>query len=446
MKHLFAVLTVAALALPGPARTQAAAPADSGPPTRTTFVRLTNNANAILVEPVTPVPGRSRIALIATHPDNVNNFNNFTARELPRYGYRTLMLNYYGREQTWDEFIAPIAAAISTLRAIPGVEKVVFIGHSSGGTVLSAYQDIAENGPKTCQRAELAYKCQGKDLENLPKADGIIVPESYAGAAERTLALNPAVDDRHPRKPNPALDMFSPANGYDPATHSGRYSSEFRRKYFAAQVARANRLIDAARARLASIEAGQGDYKDDEPFVVPGQDLVVQGARPDLADVRLMSKTHAPHLLLKSDGSKSSQIIPLVMTPRVRPEDQGLLFATTLNTTVRHYLAVEALRLGPDYAMTEDNVTGVQWRSTTNSLPGNLEGIHVPTLVMSATCAARLVFSEIAFDHSAAKDKELVGVEGAGHTFQPCRPEYGDTFRRTFDYIDGWLTRPGRFD
>jgi hypothetical protein len=53
------------------------------------------------------------------------------------------------------------------------------------------------------------------------------------------------------------------------------------------------------------------------------------------------------------------------------------------------------------------------------------EGIHVPTLVLSGTCAQHLVFLEIAYDRSVAKDKELVGVEGADHWFVPCKPEYG---------------------
>jgi hypothetical protein len=31
------------------------------------------------------------------------------------------------------------------------------------------------------------------------------------------------------------------------------------------------------------------------------------------------------------------------------------------------------------------------------------------------------------------------------HGCRPCKPEYGDTFTRAFDYVDAWLTKPGRF-
>jgi hypothetical protein len=259
------------------------------------------------------------------------------------------------------------------------------------------------------------------------------------------IAVNPAVDSRRPREVNPELDMFSPRNGYNPETRSGTYSDAFLQKYMTAQGARANQLIDEALARLAKIEKGEGDYKDDEPFVVPGFSLHLNGARLDLADLRFLSKTHAPHLLLKADGTSPTQVVSLVMSPQARPQDEGLLYETTFNATVRHYLSFQALRTTADYALKENTITGVQWRSTPNSVPGNLEGISVPTLVMAATCTAHLVVSEIAYDRSAAKDKEFVGVEGANHNFQPCRPEYGDTFKRTFDYVDRWLMKPGRF-
>ena len=115
------------------------------------------------------------------------------------------------------------------------------------------------------------------------------------------------------------------------------------------------------------------------------------------------------------------------------------------NTTVREFLAQSAIRIGKDFAFTEDDIVGVDWKSAMNSTPGNAEGITVPTLVMAMTCHYLMVPDEIIYDHLAAKDKELVMVEGATHGFAPCRPEFGDTARRTFDYVDTWLKQPGRF-
>ena len=445
MRKFLGIFASAAACLPMAAWAQFSAAPAGGPPTRTTFVPLANNANAILVEPVTADPAKNHIVVLVTHPERINTFNYFIGRELPKRGYRTLMLNYFGEEQTYDEFYTPIAAAIKALRATPGVQKIVLAGHSTGGPELTAYQDVAENGPKACQGAERIYKCRLKTLENLPKADGVMLIDSNAGAPERTISLNPAVDAHHPRQRNASLDLFDPKNGFNPEKKSATYSPEFLKKFFAAQGARANQLIDEAQARLLYIEQGKGEFRDDEPFMVAGTSLHVNGARPELADTRLLSRTHAPHLLLKADGSKLVQIIPSVMAPQAAPADNDLLFQTALNRTVRHYLSFQALRVGPDYRMTEDNITGIQWRSTANSIVGNLEGVHVPTLVMSATCAPHLVFLELAYDHSAAADKEFVGVEGANHGFAPCRPEFGDPFRRAFDHIEGWLGKAGRF-
>jgi pimeloyl-ACP methyl ester carboxylesterase len=414
-----------------------------GPPLKTTFVRLQGMANAVLVEPVTSNE-KSHIAVLITHPERANNFNYFIGLELPKYGYRAMMLNYYGKEQTYYEFLQPIAAAIKALHAIPGVDKVVLVGHSSGGAELSSYQDVAENGPSACQGADRVYKCQAKGLDNLPKADGMMLLDANTGAPDKTMALNPAVDEFHPRQVDPALDMYDPKNGYDPATHSATYSQEFLNKFFAAQGAKANRVIDEALDRLAKIEKSDGEYKDDEPFVVAGAGVNASGARLELADIRLMARTHAPHPLLMPDGTKVVQVIARTMAPEATPYND-LLSQTTQDVTVRHYLSFQAMPTTPDYRMTEDNLLGVRWRATPNSLQGNLEGIKVPTFIMAATCNSELVLLEISYEHSAAKDKEFVGVEGADHNFQPCKPEYGNTYKHAFDYIDNWLSKPGRF-
>jgi hypothetical protein len=117
----------------------------------------------------------------------------------------------------------------------------------------------------------------------------------------------------------------------------------------------------------------------------------------------------------------------------------------TQNSTVRRFLGMSAIRTQKDFAFTEDDIVGVDWASAMSSTPANVEGITVPTLVMSMTCHYLVVPDEIVFNHLAARDKQFALVEGATHNFTACRPEYGDTAARTFDYVDRWLTQPGRF-
>ena len=417
-----------------------------GPPVKTTFVNLAGNANAIIVEPVTPDLKRGRIAILLTHPEHLNTFNYFIGRELSKRGYRVMMMNYYGPERVYEEFLQPLAAAVKHLRALPGVRKVVLAGHSTGGPVLTFYQNVAEKGPTACQGSGRVYACHGKNLENLPAADGIMLIDSNAGAIERLITLDPSIDSRRPRDHRPELDMFNPLNGFRPEMRSGVYSTEFERNFVEAQAARQTNLIELTSARLAKIEKGEGDYRDDEPFVIPGSSAHTNsGARLDLADGQLLSRTHAPHRLLKADGTTPTQIVPSTRPPRASPDLMDRLDQTTQNVTVRYFLSFLAMRTTADYAITADRITGVEWRSVGNSVPGNVQGIEVPSLFVSATCAPHLVFTETAYDLSAAKDKDFIGVEGGDHDFKPCKPEYGDPAKRAFDYVDGWLTKAGRF-
>lgn len=414
---------------------------------RQIYVRLSNGANGILYAPVTPDPIRGRVAMLIAHPEHANVFNSFPAGPLATRGYRVLAMNYYGPERTYEEFLPPLAAAVQYLRGLPGIEKVVLIGESTGGSELTYYQDVAENGPEeACRGPERIYKCDASRIGHLPPADAVILLDANVGAPVRTLSLDPAVTTRHPGRRDAALDMFDPRNGFDPQTGQGHYSAAFTRRFLAAQGRRDDRVIDRALGRLQEIEQGRGKFRDDGPFLVAGFSVVTNGARLDLADLSLMSRTRQPHLLLESDGRKSRQIISSVRPPMASDKDLDLYDRTTPlgSQTVRHYLSFYALRTTSAYTVTADDVQGVIWRSTPNDAIGNVEGVRVPTLVMAGSCYPHMVLNELVFEHSAAKDKQFVAVEGANHSFQPCLPKYGNTRQRTFDFVDAWLLKPGR--
>src|SRR5262249_11491823 len=155
------------------------------------------------------------------------------------------------------------------------------------------------------------YPCKG-ELTNLAKADGIILDDVHLGESFRFLTyVDPAVsDEAHPLQRNAALDIFAAANGYNPSTKGATYNKAFLKEFFAAQGARNDKLIAAAQARLTAIEKGKGRYKNDEPFDVPEVN-----ARALQSDLNLISKTHAPHPLLKADGTTSNQIVQSVRPP-----------------------------------------------------------------------------------------------------------------------------------
>ncbi len=421
----------------------------SGPAPRSTYVRLggrgEGTSDAVLYEPGTG-SAKNGIALLFGHPSE-SNFNHPSGRELARRGYRILMVNVSDGRSFPDTYAPAYSTALKYLRGLPGVEKVVVITHSGGGHEMAFYQNVAENGPNACSGPEKIYPCRPAVTTGLEKADGLILLDSTLGAFHQMSSVDPAVDSARPRVRVPELDMFDPRNGYDRANRHASYTAEFSRKFYAAQAARNLQLVEQARARLAAIEKGESDYADDEPFVVPGMGINATGARLYQPDGRVVSKTRAPHPLLKADGATPTETVRTVRPPSgARPEDAlGTLGVMTQNSTVRRFLAMSAIRTQKDFAFTEDDIVGVDWKSAMSSAPSNAEGITVPTLVMSMTCHYLIVPNEIIFNHLAARDKQFALVEGATHNFTPCRPEYGDTVARTFDYVDAWLTRPGRF-
>jgi hypothetical protein len=401
--------------------------------------------DGVLYEP-SSASASSRIALLFAHPGE-SNFNHAAGREMARRGYRILMINHEDDLSPADAYAPSTSAALKYLRGLPGVDTIVVITHSGGGHHMAFYQNAAENGPKACAGSEKIYPCRPERVTGLEKPDGLILLDPTLGALHQMSSIDPAVDSAAPRQRKPELDMFDRRNGYDPATRRATYTPEFARTFYAAQAARGTALIEQARTRLSAIEKGNGEYRDDEPFIVPGMGINATGARLYQPDVRIASSTRAPHVVLKADDTRPTEIARSVRpVSGARPDEAlGTLSMMTQNSTVRRFLAVSAIRTGSDFAFTENNIVGVDWTSAMNSTPGNAEGITAPTLVMSMTCHYLMVPDEIIFDHLAAKDKELVLVEGATHGFTPCRPEYGDTMARTFDYVDAWLKQPGRF-
>jgi hypothetical protein len=413
-------------------------------PIRTTYVKL-GSSNAILMEPATPGP-KSHIALVYTYPGTslslsteVNNFNHPSGPQLAGRGYRELLLNHSiaGPKVGYESIAPAIGQAIKYARSLPGVDTVLLLSHSIGGPLAAFYENVAENGPRACQGAGKIYPCRGDLLKDLPKADGVIFTDSHLGEGFRLLTyLDPAVsDEAHPLKRNRAFDIFDVANGYN-GKKGATYSSAFLKNFFAAQAARNEKLISDAKARLTAIENGKGKYKRDEPF-----EVAEANARALQTDTSLISRSRNEHPLLKNDGTTVKQVIRSVRPPMGQEDNIG----NYEQYSVRGFLAGEAVRTTTDYMMTENSITGIDWASSNTSAPSNIEGIKVPVLIMAMTCHYFVVPDEILFDHATSKDKQLVYVEGASHGYTPCRPEYGDTMKRTFDYLDKWLSENNRF-
>lgn len=423
------------------------------------YVHLARGMPALLHEPAVRSE-KSSTGILILHPSADVLLNPSWAEQLAQRGYRVLSANsaynHVGMtsDYDWNELLLQVAKAVEYLRNEPGIEKVILWGNSGGGAMMSAYQNIATNGLAACQGPEKIIKCPDT-LAGLPAADGLILFDPMFGyGAAALLNIDPTiVNEKTTRKLNSKLDMFNPDNGFK-SDGSTQYSDEFMRRYFKAQKKRMDKLIARALVRLEKIEAGKGRFSDDEPFIVPGGAFL--SLKLPAADLRLWSGTRNAYPLLRSDGTVQTQVIKSVRTldPSASSASQGLLRAnggSGMMTTVRRFLSTFATRSTEDYGYTGNTITGIDWNSSYNSLPGSLEGVKTPVLIVGMTGFFLVPGIETAYDHAGSADKTLVFVEGADHHGRPCKAcerapgEFANAVKHSFDYIDGWLSKPERF-
>jgi hypothetical protein len=420
----------------------------------TSFVRLGPGVPGVLYEPVKPGP-KSAIAVFAMHSE-VDYLQFSACTELSKRGYRVLCANNSTHkggidgDLSIDSILLDAKLAVTWLRRYPGVRKVVLLGHSGGGTLMAAYQSIAENGLGACQGPEKIIKCS-VSLAGLPPADGLMLLDSnYGLGAMMLFSLDPAVaDEATGRTLDPALDLFNPNNGFNP--HGSQYSADFIRRFQAAVGQRNNRLLQSALDRLAKIEAGQGAFSDDEPLVVPGGNYLGFNNKLFTQDTHLLAHTHNAWPLLRADGSTVTQIIPSVRVPENVTSNTTSLQQGALRTTVRDYLRTVAVRVSDDFRFDADSIHGVDWSSSYALPAGSVRTVTVPLLTLGMTGHWEYLAAEIIYENARSADKSIAFVEGATHVFTTCTPcektpgQFGDTLKTTYDAVDRWLSQPGRF-
>ena len=325
----------------------------------------TNVVAARLRRPTTDVLGLAHIGVFVMHPYSSYQ-NNGLCNGLAQRGFTVICADsvftgrpddYYGYEQ----HVAAMRAGIHYLRAVtatpdglPAVTKVVVFGHSMGAPMMAFYENVAENGPAVCQGPEKIVPCITTELQNLPKADGVILFDAHLGDGLAVFTyVDPAFADLEkptcpPRKR--AVDMFSPSNGYivDPGgldDNGATYSAKFRRNFLDRQARRNEDLLAKALQLLHDHRLATGnanDMGDDIPFLVPGG----TGARLWQPDVGLLRSTQQPHILLARDGTRPLQVINSVRPPSGNA-DAADCVSSTRQTSLHVWLGAKSLRPVP---------------------------------------------------------------------------------------------------
>jgi pimeloyl-ACP methyl ester carboxylesterase len=435
MRFGFSAMVLGIIALCG------AAHAD---PYKRTYVGVRGAGPMLLYQPVTPGP-KAHVGILVMHPDDsfLEHITILGAKGGPglaSLGYTVLAENSTMSSNDildTDKLMLEVAAGVKALRAVEGVTKVVLMGHSGGGPTMAAYQSIAENGVKICQGPEKIVPCPD-NLAGLPAADGVILMDSSLGFGGITLTtLDPSVTNEQATKLDPKLNLFNPANGFHGPT-GGTYSPAFVQAYAAAQGKRMNALIDKALARLKVINAGQGKYANDEPFDIPGASL----GNPQLwsLDVTIGARTHDPHVLVKADGTKVTQIVQSVRTPYRLEASPVPRTNAGYVTTVKRFLSTWAVRALPDYGYGADSIRGIDYKSSYTSVPSAVASIKAPLLIVGMGAGQLIVSGETIYNNAASADKSLVFIEGATHGSMPIDEKYGNTTTATVNTFSDWIS------
>ncbi|MFV9634898.1 alpha/beta hydrolase [Mycobacterium neumannii] len=202
---------------------------------------------------------KPKVAMIATHYQ-IDFSEHYLADYMATRGIGFLGWNtrYRGFESSFllDHALVDIGVGVRWLREVQGVETIVLLGNSGGGSLMAAYQAQAVDPHVT----PLLGMRPAAGLTDLPAADGYVSTAAHPGRPDVLTAWMDAavVDETDAVASDPDLDLFDESNGPP-------FSAEFVERYRAAQIARNDAITDWAEAELQHVRtAGFSD----RPFTV----------------------------------------------------------------------------------------------------------------------------------------------------------------------------------
>ncbi len=402
---------------------------------------IPGRVNMVLYRPDSgPAP---HIAFLIAHRTG-NNLNNIACRELAKRGFDALCFNtrFVNNELAvqWENIALDVKAAVDYAHTIPGITKVILLGHSGGAPLMTYYQALAENGVSYCQGTDKLTQC-GNNLAGLTPADGILLDEGHAGDGFQALTgINPslAMVDGKPKLVDPSVDPFDPANGYNPdgASH---YTQEFRTRYYAAQSKVMNAQIVRVRALQQAITEGEGRFTDNDIVLVPfsAERGAARLSELDPTVPEYMS-TSKPEKLLKNDGTIVKEIVHSIEPAHPdRIKTNRALETGAKILTVKSYLSTNAIK-------SANSFDGVDWCSVNNSTMCAVQHIKAPTLIVAMGAYHLLADEERMFGKSAAADKDYIVIEGGTLAYTGCKDcgvpaeNFSNALKNNFDYVAKW--------
>lgn len=428
---------------PPSGRLSAGSPSIVTQPTTTEFVRVSNEYAANDAVLRVPTRGTKQVALLYTHPFAATNLVGFFCETLPARGYAVLCINnrFTNNQQlntAWEPIALDVASGIRELRN-RGYEKVLLVGYSAGGPTMAYYQALAERGNALFRSGGAlsgftGFRNRDDSERRMPPADGVVLVNPSSGiGASGMFRLDGSIIDEETGARDPTLDMYSAANGFDAARGVATYSRSFLERYYAAQCARMNRLIDTSVRRMAAVRAGTARFGDDDIGLTVGL-----RANPAYVDLSLASSTRGRHVLLP--GGAVTTVTNDRRATNLSVRNRGVDEAARTDSSFLSYRAVRCVGFNPDGVTKDEH--GLDASSSNNVTYANMESVSVPTLIMQGTAdntIVHLTVAELIFNSTSAVNKDLWYVKGMTHGITALTAADGDVPAITAGAIGRWI-------
>ncbi|MCV7445313.1 alpha/beta hydrolase [Mycobacterium paraense] len=335
---------------------------------------------------------KPKVAILAAHYQ-IDFSEHYLADYMATRGVGFLGWNtrFRGFESSFllDHALVDIGVGVRWLREAQGIDSVVLLGNSGGGSLMAAYQSQAVEPNVT----PLEGMRPAAGLTELIPADGYVATAAHPGRPDVLTAWMDAavVDENDPVATAADLDLFNEDNGPP-------YSAEFIARYRDAQTARNHAITDWAETELKRVRAAGFS---DRPFTV-----MRTWADPRMVDPSIEPTKRQPNLCYAGVPAKANR------------SAHGIAAACTL----RNWLGMWSLRV-----------------AQTRAEP-HLSRIACPALVISAEADTGVFPSDARriYDALASTDKAQVSIDTDHYFTTPgARSEQADTIAR-------WITKRWR--
>ena len=381
-----------------------------------------------------PAGRQPTVGFVFMHPRG-GNVTHFALKPLAERGFAALGMGSRSLNRTGihEELVLDVAAGVKYMRS-RGVKTVILAGHSGGGSLMAFYQSQAEAAPGTRVKETPAGDPPDLNKFDMPKADGFVTLNAAEGEGIHfTHHLDPSLtDENDPMSYDPALDMYSPANGFREPPGVTKYSPAFIEKIRKAQQARGWRLVEIAMGKVRA----QNYYRDQI-----GSPAFKQMSEEQQLMIKRRAQFDAPMIVYRTRAELHYFDLSLDPSDREVGHMTGPVVDGHRRSDLRNWQYEDVLSTG---------ITAREFLSTLSlashaSFWGNLKKISVPVLVTNSSADSGILPEEAekTFAAVASKDKERVFIIGGEHGYEPNGPKKGkgDQREQLLEAITKWANK-----